>query len=196
MALKDDKSVRQRFTEFVKKYKDKHGVIESFHKIKEDLLIRYPELFIDEITTKRTRDSYYSAVRSVKKEITNDNIVTKTKNDVLSPSVQTQIQEDTYKNPEKYMSNANSSRTIVLKLKNNDKVFFKMSDEVVNNLTEAFKYWYAHNEVEMYRSGAIRRRFSAEMVEEYYRIFKEVQESKKTNNKKLKVYKELEKGML
>lgn len=196
MALKDDKSVRQRLMEFIKKHKDKYGVIESFHKIKEDLLIRYPELFVDAITTNRTRDSYYSAVRAVKKEITNANIVTKTKNDVLEPSIQTQIQEDTYKNPEKYVSKRNASRTIVLKLKNNDNVFFKISDEVLNNLTEAFKYWYAHNEIETYRSGAIRRRFSAEMVEEYYRIFNEMKDSKKCNNAKLKLYKELEKGML
>lgn len=195
MALKDGESVRQRLLRFIEKIDKRHGKIDVFNDIRDELEEKYPELFVDKLGIRKLQKNYSSAISCYRKGILKNNKTIKTKVDVLQPKIQKAIQDKLLNNPAQFQSGG-KNKTIVLTLQDKDKVFFKMSDEVVKNLGETFKYWYAHNEVELYRSGAIRRRFTAEMIEEYYRIFSKLRNSKKSDEEKIAIYKELEKGIL
>lgn len=195
MALKNDESVRQKFIRYIKEHEDVYGGILTFSKVRADLSVRYPQYFVDEKTINRVRCIYSGAISHVRKEILEKNILIKTRRDITNPKIQKTIKEAMAETPDRFMSGGNG-KTIVLKLQNNDKVFFKVSSEVRSNLMEFIKYWHLHAIGQQRKATATKAFFTAEMVEEYYRIFSETRDAKKSNAKKIKTYKDLEKGMM
>jgi len=195
MALTNDKSVRQRLLTFIEKRENQHGKVDTFKDAKPDLRDKFSDWFCDEESVKKLKNNYNSA-KSLYRQITLEkNLVVKTKRDVIHPKMQQQIKEMMAESPEKFVSGG-KNKTIVLKSENNDKVFFKMSGEVRDNLVEFIKYWDLQHMGQYRQAMAKKSFFTTEMIEEFYRIFSETRDSKKCNNDKLTTYKKIEKGML
>ena len=195
MALTNDKSVRQRLLSFIEKRENQHGKVDTFKDAKPDLRDKFSDWFCDEASIKKLKDNYNSA-KSLHRKITLEkNLVVKTKRDATHPKIQQQIKEMMVASPEKFISGG-KNKTIVLKSENNDKVFFKMSGEVRDNLLEFIKYWDLQRMGQYRQAMATKAYFTTEMIEEFYRIFSETRDSKKTDSEKIKIYKNFEKGML
>lgn len=193
--------MRSSFISFIKELNERYGIIHVFSEIEHELKARFPHFFLDPKCSRRVSKTYSSACSIVRKEIVEANENIKIKSDLKDPAIQKCIKQHIADSPAKFISNGRG-KTIVLQLKDGDKVFFKFNQKGFENLKELYKYWTCQSLVQNKKTSAIRAFFTAEMIEEYYRIFSEVRgqkefddEKMRDNRRKLEIYKELDKGM-
>lgn len=198
MALQNPHSMRSLFISFIQDKEKKYGVRNVFSEVESDLKKEFPQFFQTPKARANALKAYSSALGAVRKVDLENNKEIKTKEHLQVPAVQKAINEDVKKNPRKFASGgkAGKRKTIVLTLENKDKVFFKLDDKVRDNLLEFIKYWHLQAMGQHNKAMATKSYFTAEMIEEYYRIFSQARDSKVSDEEKVKVYKDLEKGML
>lgn len=192
MASQNPRSMRSLFIQFIQDREEKYSVIHVFTDAEKELKLLFPQFFTDAKQRYKALRAYSTACSAVRKKILQANVKIKTKQDVQSPQIQKIIKEQMASSPTNFTEGGHR-KTIVLQLQNKDKVFFKVGDDVIENLKEFIRYWSYQAVGQERKAMATKAFFTVEMVEEYYRIFSEEKKSKKDNATKLMIYKLLEK---